>query len=208
MRIHQMVSSSGVNGPGCRAVIWFQGCTLACPGCWNPGTHAFGITPDRAVSDVGDWILGCPDIEGATFSGGEPFQQAQALLELCEYLKGRRPALSLALFSGYTIRELIAGRWQYRIDGSDQWHRGTKQLFDLVKAHLDFGVFGRFSQGLVTTEKPLCGSRNQEVVFFSTRYSSQDLEPQCCEINISEDGEAMTVTGFPPPDLLRALTRQ
>jgi len=29
-----------VNGPGKRAVVWVQGCTLGCPGCFNPQTHS------------------------------------------------------------------------------------------------------------------------------------------------------------------------
>jgi anaerobic ribonucleoside-triphosphate reductase activating protein len=206
MQIHSMISDSGVNGPGRRAVIWFQGCTLKCPGCWNPATHAFGVGADRSVRDVGDWILGCADIEGVTFSGGEPFQQAEALLALCEYLKTKRPALSVGLFSGYAIRELASGRWQYRSDRDKSWHQGSSELFNAITSHLDFGIFGRFNQAQHTTDKPLCGSRNQEVVFFTDRYSSSDLLHQECEINISSDGEEMTVTGFPPPDLVRSLS--
>jgi anaerobic ribonucleoside-triphosphate reductase activating protein len=206
MRIHSMISDSGVNGPGRRAVVWFQGCTLACPGCWNPATHAFGVGTNRSVQEVGAWILACADIEGVTFSGGEPFQQAEALLGLCEYLKTAGPSLSIGLFSGYTIRELTSGGWQYRSDRDNSWHHGSSELFDGIKCHLDFGVFGRFNQAQHTTDKPLCGSRNQEVVFFTNRYSSGDLLQQECEINISSDGEEMTITGFPPPDLIRSLS--
>lgn len=206
MRIHKMVSDSGVNGPGRRAVIWFQGCMLACAGCWNPATHAFGITPNRSVSEVGEWILACPEIEGVTFSGGEPFQQGAALLELCEYLNRNRPGFSIGLFSGYTVRELGEGRWRYVSDSDNIWQQGSGQLFDEIKEHLDFGVFGRFVQRQATSEKPLCGSRNQEVFFFTDRYSSRDLEPQSCEINISRNGEKMTITGFPTTELVHILT--
>lgn len=206
MQISAMLSDSSVNGPGRRAVVWFQGCTLKCSGCWNPATHALGIGTDRSIQDVGDWILSCADIEGVTFSGGEPFQQAEALAGLCEYLKAERPALSIGLFSGYTTRELVSGLWQYRSDTDRCWHQGSSQLFDRVKGHLDFGVFGRFNQAKHTTDKPLCGSSNQEVVFFTNRYSSKDLLHQECEINISANGEEMTVTGFPSPDLVRSLS--
>jgi hypothetical protein len=44
------------------------------------------------------------------------------------------------------------------------------------------------------------------VIFFSDRYSEQDLEPQSCEINISANGSEMAMTGFPCPDLVRTLT--
>ena len=98
MLVHSMLARSTVNGPGLRAVVWFQGCDLLCRGCWNPATHPFTRELDRPNSEVGDWILACPGIDGVTFSGGEPFQQASALLELCEYVKLRRLSLSIGVF--------------------------------------------------------------------------------------------------------------
>lgn len=203
MEIHGTVSQSQVNGPGRRAVVWFQGCSLNCPGCWNPETHSTCVKSDRSVEDVGLWILSCPDIEGVTFSGGEPFQQAADLLALCEFLKLHCPTLSLAVFSGYTVKDLSQGRWEYR-QGSCSL-KGTEALFMRIVQHLDFGVFGRFSRAQTPSNKPLCGSRNQDVVLFSDRYSAKDLPPQSCEINISCDGNEMTVTGFPAPDLIQIL---
>jgi anaerobic ribonucleoside-triphosphate reductase activating protein len=209
MQIHEFISESRVNGPGRRAVLWFQGCSLGCQGCWNPQTHAFDVKSARwSVEEVGCSILACRDIDGVTFSGGEPFQQALALLELCKYLKRHQPSLSLGIFSGYTIKELAAGRWQYRCRQDKLWHQGTTALFNQIATHLDFGVFGRFARAQASTDKPLCGSRNQKVVFFTDRYSEQDLEPQSCEINLSLDGSEMTVTGFPPSDLIRSLSAQ
>jgi anaerobic ribonucleoside-triphosphate reductase activating protein len=40
LRVHSVMEVSRVNGPGRRAVVWLQGCSLHCPGCWNPETHA------------------------------------------------------------------------------------------------------------------------------------------------------------------------
>src|SRR3972149_712339 len=42
LRLHALLPRSRANGPGMRAVIWFQGCTRGCPGCFNPETHASG----------------------------------------------------------------------------------------------------------------------------------------------------------------------
>ena len=41
MLLHAFVPASRANGPGLRAVIYFQGCSLQCAGCWNPDTHKF-----------------------------------------------------------------------------------------------------------------------------------------------------------------------
>jgi anaerobic ribonucleoside-triphosphate reductase activating protein len=39
LRVHHFLPLSYANGPGRRAVLWVQGCTLGCPGCFNPETH-------------------------------------------------------------------------------------------------------------------------------------------------------------------------
>lgn len=200
MLIHSMLPRSAVNGPGDRAVVWFQGCDLRCPGCWNVASHPFDRNRDRPVHEVADWILSCPGIEGVTFSGGEPFQQAPELRALCECLKLRQPSLSIGAFTGYTLRELAEGRWHWKAE-ADGWVKGYARLFDQIKRFLDFGVFGRFQPTMACTDKSLCGSRNQEVIFFSNRYSQGDLEPQGYEVTISGDGGSAIVTGFPPANL-------
>ena len=201
MLVHSTLPRSAVNGPGERAVVWLQGCDLRCPGCWNGSTHAFDRSRDRSVQDVGGWILSCRGVEGVTFSGGEPFQQAPELYLLCEYVKSRKPDLSIGVFSGYTLRELAHGQWRWKTHDGDAWVKGNAALFKHIKQFLDFGVFGRFRQSMACRDKPLCGSRNQEVVFFSGRYSQRDLEPQGYEVTISGDGGIAIITGFPPANL-------
>ena len=66
------------NGPGLRAAVWVQGCTLGCPGCFNAQTHAHQartlVDPTQLAGD----LLRDPAIEGLSILGGEPFQQAAA----------------------------------------------------------------------------------------------------------------------------------
>jgi anaerobic ribonucleoside-triphosphate reductase activating protein len=45
MLVHGFVPVSRANGPGRRAVLWFQGCTLNCPECWNQASHPFEGAP-------------------------------------------------------------------------------------------------------------------------------------------------------------------
>ena len=35
VNIGHRLARSEIYGPGVRSVLWFQGCTLACKGCWN-----------------------------------------------------------------------------------------------------------------------------------------------------------------------------
>jgi anaerobic ribonucleoside-triphosphate reductase activating protein len=171
-------------------------------------THPFNRDRDKPVEEVAEWILSCQGIEGVTFSGGEPFQQAGDLRRLCEYIKLRRPDLSIGAFSGYTLKELVGGRWHWKAPGADGWTRGDPDLFEGVKQFLDFGVFGRFRQTMACNDRPLCGSRNQEVIFFSDRYSPPDMKPQGFEVTISADGKGAVITGFPPPTLLGLIGRR
>ena len=41
MFLHAFVPATRANGPGLRAVVYFQGCSLHCDKCWNPSTHKF-----------------------------------------------------------------------------------------------------------------------------------------------------------------------
>jgi pyruvate-formate lyase-activating enzyme len=45
MLVHSFVPVSRANGPGRRAVLWFQGCNLNCPECWNQASHPFEGAP-------------------------------------------------------------------------------------------------------------------------------------------------------------------
>src|SRR6266849_4471929 len=104
MLIHGFVAHSRVNGPGVRAVVYFQGCNLGCASCWNPATHAFVGAPCR-VQDVAEQVAVAHRTqftEGITCSGGEPMQQALDLLGLLRLLQRARPELSIGMYSGYT----------------------------------------------------------------------------------------------------------
>ena len=55
MLLHALIPASRANGPGLRAVVFFQGCSVGCPKCWNPSTHQFlgtEVTVDAAVQEV------------------------------------------------------------------------------------------------------------------------------------------------------------
>jgi anaerobic ribonucleoside-triphosphate reductase activating protein len=98
-------------GPGIRAGIWVQGCTIACPGCIARDTWA--ADPRRAVpvSSVLDWLgaLSGP-VHGITISGGEPFQQPAALTMLLDgidaWRAGRDPRPDILIYSGYPTSRL------------------------------------------------------------------------------------------------------
>ncbi len=180
LRVHALMESSTVNGPGARAVIWVQGCSLGCPGCWNAQTHAplQGFRLD--VSEILEWFAKASRenrIEGLTISGGEPMEQAPAVLELLRRLKAAHPGITAGLFSGYTEREL------------------PERLWRAMQSHLDFAVLGRYNARR-RSHDPLVSSTNQVLRLYTARYSMADFEAQAAEVHIDDTGLTQ-ITGFP-----------
>jgi anaerobic ribonucleoside-triphosphate reductase activating protein len=194
MLIHSFVRGSRVNGPGLRAVVYFQGCTLSCRDCWNPETHAFAGR-DRSIAEVTDWVVSAHEeraLEGVTFSGGEPVQQADALLALIESLRDRLPGLTFGMYSGYSERELSSGRYWCRFELAQ---RAKLDIWRRILTHLDFAVLGRYVADRPST-LALRTSSNQNLALFSGRYSEGDFGSQEIEVHIEPEG-VVRVTGFP-----------
>jgi organic radical activating enzyme len=132
-------------------------------------------------------------LEGVTFSGGEPLQQADSLLGLMHRLHRQAPELSFGMFSGYTEHELAQGRYWIWGDASSKQRR--KRLWQDIRGCLDFAILGRFNQAQPSS-LPLRTSRNQVLRVFTHRYSPADFSEQSTEVSIKEGGR-VEVTGFP-----------
>lgn len=181
MRIHAIDPRSRANGPGIRFVVWFQGCTLGCAGCFNPATHE----TTGAETPVEELVaqLAAATAEGLSLSGGEPMQQPAAALALLRAARAR--GWSTLMFSGYTIDEI-----------RDLAH-GPEVL-----AELDVLIDGRY----VSTERlaaGLRGSANQRIHLLTDRYTLADIEATpVAEVVISPKG-LVALTGVDPLKLKR-----
>jgi anaerobic ribonucleoside-triphosphate reductase activating protein len=192
VNLHAYEPRSRANGPGVRAVIWFQGCSLGCPGCFNPASQPH-TRPDGPPREDGRGVWPVRDlvariraegdaIEGISVSGGEPFEQPESLLALLEAVR-RDTELSVLVFSGHT-REAIE----------------SEPLGPAILAHVDVLIDGPYVERLRLAEG-LRGSSNQRIHLFSSRYTREVVERvPPAEIRISADGELM-VTGIDPPKL-------
>jgi anaerobic ribonucleoside-triphosphate reductase activating protein len=92
-RLHHPVTALG---PGRRAGIWLQGCSIRCHGCVSVDTWDADPSSQVPVADVLSWLDGLPaaEVDGVTISGGEPTDQPAALAELLEGIarwRDRRP---------------------------------------------------------------------------------------------------------------------
>ncbi len=107
LRISGIEPESIVDGPGLRFVIFSQGCKHHCKGCHNPST--FDLNGGRLI-EIGDIIRDIeknPLLTGVTFSGGEPFLQAEAFSKIAKCC--HEMGLDVISYTGYTFENLLAG---------------------------------------------------------------------------------------------------
>jgi anaerobic ribonucleoside-triphosphate reductase activating protein len=180
LNLYHFEPLSLVNGPGKRAVVWVQGCTLNCPGCFNPQTHPAAAGKNWSVDRLVKLVLEQKNqIEGITISGGEPLQQLKPLIELARQVKGRSN-LSILLFSGFTWEEI---------------HR-IPQAPALLE-HLDVLIAGRYVSGK-RLASGLIGSSNKTIHFLTDRYNMADLAPvPGAEVILNSNGEVV-LSGIDP----------
>ena len=183
LRLYHLETHSRANGPGLRAVVWVQGCTLNCPGCFNPETHPIEGGTEWQIDALANALMDVPDIEGITISGGEPLLQIEALTELLQRIRSQSD-LSIIVFTGFERAEMQA-------------LPRSKALLDQV----DVIISGRYV-GKQRQARGLIGSANQEIHCLTDRYTLQDFEniPEA-EIILMPDGE-IHLTGIRPPEWL------
>ena len=181
LNIMGYIDESEVNGPGCRAVVWVQGCLRECPGCFNPESWSFEINQLISIDNLAQKILSNPRNTGVTFSGGEPFWQATALASLARQLKAA--GLNVMSFTGFTIEKLQ----------SESAPRGAQELL----TQLDILIDGAFveSKAINSPNSPV-SSTNQRVHVFNPALQDQiNWASDQIEIHVLKDGSRI-ITGY------------
>ena len=153
LRIAGVVRESIVDGPGIRFTVFAQGCPHQCPGCHNEATHDFQGGKETDLEAIIREIEKNPLLNGVTFSGGEPFCQAEGFSKLARALKER--GLHIVTFSGYSYEELMELAKQPGASG-----QSVKDLLDLTDLLID----GRFELDQRDLTLQFRGSRNQRLI--------------------------------------------
>lgn len=181
LNIMGYVDESEVNGPGCRAVIWVQGCLRECPGCFNTASWSFEMNQLMSIDTLAHKILSNPRHEGVTFSGGEPFWQAPALAQLARQVKAA--GLNVMSFTGFTLEQLH----------SPYAPAGVEDLL----AQLDILIDGPYIESLaVNRPDSLVSSSNQQVHVFNPELSDRlTWASDQIEIHVLKDGSRI-ITGY------------
>lgn len=149
IRLSGVIKNSIVDGPGFRLTVFCQGCPHHCEGCHNEKTWDFDGGFDGKVEKIINVAKSLPLLQGLTFSGGEPFCQAEAFAELGRL--AHENGYNVVTYTGYTYEKLLEGA-----DKHPEW-------MDLLK-QTDYLIDGRF----ILDEKSLMlkfrGSRNQRII--------------------------------------------
>lgn len=191
IRVASIVSETDAEGPGRRFAIWVQGCTIRCDGCFNP--HMWGATGGRDVSiDRLLQQIESTDVEGVTFLGGEPFEQAEPLARLAGQVQ--RLGLSVMVFTGFEFENLTG---LVAPVGADRLIAGTDLL-----------VSGPYLAAKRDRVRPWVGSTNQQFHFLTPRYDSLRGQlatlPDRLEVRVAVDG-VVSVNGWAGVDQIDEL---
>lgn len=181
-RVHFPVTALG---PGQRLGIWFQGCSIRCPGCissdtWSDKVERMLVSDLVAAVAEYAWLA-----DGVTISGGEPFEQPLALGELLHGLRPLlQPASDVLVYSGLPVADLTPwlDQWQGLVDAV------ISEPFDVTAPQT----------------RPLMGSDNQQLHMltelarerFSEFLRPRDRRDDRLDVMVDEDGTAW-IAGIP-----------
>ena len=178
IRLARVLHGTTAEGPGLRTAVWFQGCSIRCPGCINP--HLFSPRGGNlfSVTDVVNEALAA-GVEGLTLIGGEPFDQpaSGAALAKAAQVQG----LGVISFSGYEYESLLD-------------REGATQAF---LAATDLLVDGPYRAHDPETRRALVGSGNQRFIHLTDRYKGYRPETVTnrIDVRVRADG-SVDVAGF------------
>jgi anaerobic ribonucleoside-triphosphate reductase activating protein len=175
-------------GPGKRIGIWVQGCDLGCQGCINQTLWAADGGRSVEVLELFNWLVAWTDhFDGITISGGEPFQQYEALVTFLHLVK-QKTTYDTYCFTGYYLKELDA-------------------LFPdkLFYRYIDYLVDGRYEARLHDNQNQK-GSSNQTLYRFFDGKPIAVEQPASAKwsVRIGEDNR-IHMAGVPKRDDLAML---
>lgn len=152
IRISGIIRESITDGEGLRLVVFAQGCAHRCLGCHNPETHSFDGGYDIKDEEIIDMILKNPLLDGVTFSGGDPFYQAEAFHQLAikirEKVAPHFPHFTIMAYTGFTFEKLME----------------NQAIYLPLLREIDVLIDGPFVQSERTLTLNFAGSFNQRIL--------------------------------------------
>jgi len=198
LRWSRFLAATDAEGPGTRAAVWVQGCSVKCPGCFNPHLWSVNGGQDDDPSELAErWVTEAraAGSEGITLLGGEPFDQAAAMAVIAQAF--RDADLTVMTFTGYRLDQL-------RIWGAER-----VDIRKLLEA-TDLLADGPYLSDQPERFRPWIGSTNQGLTALTPAYA-ETIESisllggrDRLEIRIGRDG-TVAVNGWADDEALEIL---
>lgn len=144
LNVIDIIEGTSVDGPGLRTSIYFAGCKHHCLGCQNPQSWS----PDAGRAMTIDELMEVVEYNdfNVTFSGGDPFFQAEGVAVLAEKIRTGLHK-NVWCYTGYLWEDILAN-----------------PLFCPLIHNIDVLVDGNFILGLRDTTLRFRGSSNQRII--------------------------------------------
>ena len=139
-------------GPGSRVVIWTKGCSKKCKNCSNPELWNINKSKNRDVKSLFQIILNISKenhIDGITFTGGDPLEQFNELIEFVGLLKNITN--DILVYTGDYFKDL------------------GKDIQEEIKKNIPILIDGPYIDELNFKDVKLRGSKNQNIIFFNKK---------------------------------------
>jgi anaerobic ribonucleoside-triphosphate reductase activating protein len=186
MRMYSEEQRSDVLSPKglYRYILWAQGCERNCKGCMTKDSRPIDGGYERDMAELAADILKVKDIEGLTISGGEPFLQSTAIVELIKTIRITQD-LNVTIYTGNSYEDL-------RKSNSES----TLELLSLIDVLIDGEYVAELDDGM-----SLRGSSNQRAIRLSDRYSEELIKnaygSETRRAVIRADSDGITLIGVP-----------
>lgn len=148
IRILDILEETMADGPGLRTSIYCAGCIHHCPGCHNPQSWDMDGGHETTVDELLA-IIKADEFSNVTFSGGDPFYQAEAFTELARRIK-EETRKTIWCYTGFTYEKILA----------------DPKMSEMLR-YLDVLVDGPFIQALRDPELHFRGSSNQRIIYLT-----------------------------------------
>jgi anaerobic ribonucleoside-triphosphate reductase activating protein len=154
-----IAEGTSVDGPGLRTSIYFAGCRHHCEGCHNP--QSWDINNGKPVTI--DELLAVIRYNEfpVTFTGGDPFFQAEGVAELARQIK-HEFGYNIWCYTGYLWEEVIQ----------------HPEFMPLLQS-IDVLVDGRFVLAQRDISLLFRGSKNQRIINVQQSLKTGTIVPAC-----------------------------
>ena len=146
LSILDIIDGTVVDGPGFRLSVYCAGCSHRCQGCHNPQSWEMANGKEMDVEEILQAVKDSP--WNVTFSGGDPFFQAEGFAELARRIKAET-SKTIWCYTGYTLEALK--------EENDPWKMELLRNIDVL-------VDGPFIQELRDEQLHFRGSSNQRII--------------------------------------------